>query len=344
METAKASDTNSDSSCQDERGTWLATLRRLKENCQFDEYRDAVVGSRFADTAVGHLELARLELHRNEPEAALALLDELVGREPDFAPAAAWRIATLDRLSRFDDALKAADAALDRHPDSVDVRVSIARLHTGRGRDSEALVVINTALELGPADTGALIWRTRILTSSGRQSEAERSAREALVASPSEQRLLTELGLLLRGDDRVAEALAEFERVLEIDAFNARALEWRATALRELFRRDDAEAAILAAIALRPLVPALHLELGHTLKDQGRYDEALAAIDHAIDLCPSSRIAFETRTRILRVLRRWSDAEDSARNLVHSFPRVRNAFVNRGWVFHFQDRNEEALA
>jgi hypothetical protein len=51
---------------------WLAALRRLKEDCEFDAARQSITEGPFNGTLRGELELALLELDTHEVETALS--------------------------------------------------------------------------------------------------------------------------------------------------------------------------------------------------------------------------------------------------------------------------------
>ena len=71
-------------------------------------------------------------------------------------------------------------------------------------------------------------------------------------------------------------------------------------ALRESGRTDEAIEQYHKAIARRPGMPEIYINLGLALGTRRRFDEALAAIDKALELRPDSALAWSNRAKTLR--------------------------------------------
>ena len=82
--------------------------------------------------------------------------------------------------------------------------------------------------------------------------------------------------------NRLDEALASYDRALEIQPRHAQAHLGRGNVLHKLKRYDDALAAYQGALALRPDQAESHYGLGNVLYQLMRRDEALAAYDKAL--------------------------------------------------------------
>jgi type IV pilus assembly protein PilF len=93
-----------------------------------------------------------------------------------------------------------------------------------------------------------------------------------------------DLGVEALKGGRASEALREFELALKLDPEFAEAHRGRGLVLDLAFgRREDAEAAYRRALELRPSYPDVQNDLGQLLARSGRYEEAIAAFDAALE-------------------------------------------------------------
>jgi len=93
-----------------------------------------------------------------------------------------------------------------------------------------------------------------------------------------------DLGVEALRAGRAPEALKEFEAAIAADPDFAEAHRGRGLVLDLGFgRRDEAEKAYRRALALRSSYPEAQNDLGQLLARTGRYDEAIAAFDAALD-------------------------------------------------------------
>ena len=86
-----------------------------------------------------------------------------------------------------------------------------------------------------------------------------------------------------------AEAIAQYEHVLELDAGNDRALLGLAQSLQEQCEFEDAAALYQAYLTLHPSDVAVLIGLGYCLQELRRPDEAHAAFDKVLTLDPAMR-------------------------------------------------------
>src|SRR5260370_4967886 len=103
-------------------------------------------------------------------------------------------------------------------------------------------------------------------------------------------------------------------RALELDPRNPWALLSRVVFLRNARRFGEAEEAARAAHEIRPYDPDVHVEAGWLYDARDRFQDALACFNTALDIDPIHAEALEWRTTALRKLRRYDEAEQSARN------------------------------
>ena len=305
-----------------DRQRWVARLRRLREDRDFQQAETEIAAAAKDHDPTVDLELARLRLAEHEETDALELLTDIAERAPSYEAAVAWRIAVLDRQCQFEEATAAAEQALSRFRSGVDVRLTVGRLYLGRGRSHEALDLF---LELQRDDNisaDTFMGIVYSLQDLGRLDEAIKTAGEVPTRLAEDPEALARAGLVLveAGPSLVNEGLDKIQRALSIQPDHALSLWYRCRALRALRQWKEAEAAARQAIAARPRVPDLHVELGAVFSDQGRYTSALDCVAEALRIDATCWAAKEQHVKLLHVLLRFDDAEDAARHYVASRP------------------------
>jgi tetratricopeptide (TPR) repeat protein len=103
-------------------------------------------------------------------------------------------------------------------------------------------------------------------------------------ATLRQARLHTDQGQMLLRQGQPAEALQLFEQALAIDDRNHAAWLWRAMALTDLARFDDALASYDRALALEPESAGVWNNKGSLLMELGRLEPALVCFERALDL------------------------------------------------------------
>jgi predicted O-linked N-acetylglucosamine transferase (SPINDLY family) len=109
-------------------------------------------------------------------------------------------------------------------------------------------------------------------------------------------------------------------------------------------RHEEALAAIGAALALDPKNADALGHYGHALRSLGRFEEAVAAYDQALAVRPAFLIAMVGRGNGLRESGRFDEALASFDAALQIAPREPGLWLNRGTVLSDLRRFEEALA
>ena len=214
--------------------------------------------------------------------------------------------------------------ALDADPSSPEVVYELATVLHQRGRHGEALVQFQRYRGLVPGDDQVLTQIGRCLGDVGRFNEGETWLRRALEWS-DDAVTLYDLGFVLEGQGRAAEAMVAYRRALARDPNHApahtnlaamlaqqgRTREALAhfveaarvtpddpdahnnlgSVLAQIGQRDRAHAELLATIALEPKHADAHANLGVLLLRDGRADEARRHFEAALEANPNQRVA-----------------------------------------------------
>ncbi|HEX5691391.1 MAG TPA: tetratricopeptide repeat protein [Roseiflexaceae bacterium] len=136
----------------------------------------------------------------------------------------------------------------------------------------------------------------------------------APVAAERESRLLCDQGQMLLRQSHASEALAIFERAVQANDQNHSAWLWRAMALTDLGRFDDALASYDHALAL-DATPSVWNSKGALLMELGRLETALECFEHALGssaVATAQRAAFWlNKGKVLFMLGKYQQARDA---------------------------------
>jgi predicted O-linked N-acetylglucosamine transferase (SPINDLY family) len=135
---------------------------------------------------------------------------------------------------------------------------------------------------------------------------------------------------VLRKLGRVDEALASFQRALQLRPDFVQSLNNQGGALAEMNRNEEALASYDRALAVAPGEADGWYNRGVALQNLDRKDEALAAYDKAVALKPSAAEAWNNRGNLLREDRRLDEAMESFQRALSADPRHADTLANIG--------------
>lgn len=153
----------------------------------------------------------------------------------------------------------------------------------------------------------------------------------------------------LRGEEhrlaeRYDEALADFNRAIDLDPHNAWAIASRGQAYQATERYDDALADLNRAIELRPEYTWAIVSRAETYLDMENDDDALADFNRAVDLDPQNTWAIVSRAQAYQSMKRNDEALADFNRAVDLDPRDAWAIASRGRAYREMGRYDEALA
>lgn len=249
----------------------------------------------------------------------------------------------LQSLSRNAEALADYDRALALHP-------QYASAHDGRGaalwalgRFPEALAACDQALALRPDFTEAHIHRGNILTGMQRFDEALSAFDAALLHNPSHDEALNNKGNVLRALKRPQEALAAYDHAMALQP-SSNAAGNRALVLKDMGRGEEALVALDAVLARGLGSSTVFHNRGLILQDMGRQEDALGSYDSALALSPAMPGALSDRAAALIGLERWNEAAASAAQAVALAPTHADALYNLATALQHLGHLDDAVA
>jgi Tfp pilus assembly protein PilF len=151
-------------------------------------------------------------------------------------------------------------------------------------------------------------------------------------------------GLDLQNLGRYEEAIASYDRALELRSDFFAAYLNRANVLQMLKRYDEALTSYDRALELRLNSAAAFSNRGSALQALRRYQEALASYDQAIALQPDFAKAHHNRGTVLLKLRRLEESLASSDRAIALSPVYAECHLNRGNALRGLGRMREAIA
>lgn len=260
------------------------------------------------------------------------------GGEANPVFAALWTLKgiCLNRLGRKDEALRCFDAAVEINPGYGEAWNNKGSVLDDFGRLEESLAAYERAVALNPKDANSFCDRGYVLKKLKRVEEAVASYDQALAIAPDHLLALNNKGNALLALKRWQDAVACYDRVLAIQPThqNARA------------SREHAQRQLGLAPAERPVSNPQALALyrkSSALQQEGRFGEALAAHEAALQLEPSSD-GWGNKAAILKKLGRLEEALACYDEGLKLEPRDVNHWYNKANTFFALKRFEEAVA
>ncbi|MBC8351405.1 MAG: tetratricopeptide repeat protein [Planctomycetes bacterium] len=168
------------------------------------------------------------EAYNNDQAATCVLLCQQWLRDnPDDLSVIHDYATMLYKMTRFDEAIAVYNNALERFPDSRwGIYNQLGHLHRYRGALLEAEIAYQQAIDTDPGESASYIFLGAVQARQGKLTDAERTHR---LATQCPEGLIDEayhnLGLVLRGQGRLADAKVCFEKAIEIDNDYANAIE-----------------------------------------------------------------------------------------------------------------------
>ena len=205
------------------------------------------------------------------------------------------------------------------------IKCRVAHLDEARalhraGRSSEALALCRALLERDANNAELLAIAGTLALQLDQVEGAERYLSDAVARAPEAAEARFNWGNALVRLNRSAEAVAHFERVIELRPDLLPAHNNLGNALYELRELSSAERVFRRALALSPQAAHLHRNLGTVLREQGALEPALGCFQRAIALRPDWVKAQQSLATTAMQLGRWQMALDVCGAWLHAAP------------------------
>ena len=263
------------------------------------------------DDRAARLLLARLLLADGKREEALKEATTIVTEEPKsrYAIDATVLIGQVHAmLDRPEEAIKAYEQVLSRHPEPFGAQLALASLHLNGGALDKATTHINQALALQPKHPFARSLKTRILLASRKTAEARAELASLQKEYPNAAPVLN---------------LVAAQRLAEGNFAAARA--------------SYAKAAAAAPTDAEALTGLVQLDLA-----AGRITDARARLDRALKLGDKTGDLLILSARVHAAAREWPQAEDVLKKAIELDPARLRGYGLLASLYVSQNRLAEA--
>ncbi len=234
--------------------------------------------------AAVQLELGILLGQVGESRAAIAALRRAVRSNPSLA--SAWRelgdqLALVGETAEADAAYALAAKASAHDPQLIAAATALCE-----NRWAAAERLLRQYLKEHPKDFAAIRMLAEIAIRAGHYGDAEILLEQCLELAPDFSEARRSYAMLLHRQDRPAETLVQTDLLLKREPRNPGLRNLKAAALARIGESRRAIACYEDLLKDYPNQPKAWLSYGHTLKEEGRHKDAIAAYRKSIALMP----------------------------------------------------------
>ena len=251
-------------------------------------------------------------------DEAIRCCDKALDLEPDFSLAYINRGLAYVKIGRLTEAIRDCDKAIALKPDSGDAYYNRGRAYAGLGRLSEAIGDYDKAIVLKPDAGDAYYNRGLAYAGLGRLSEAIGDYDKAIALKPDSVEAYNNRGIAYAKAGRSDEALRNYDEAIKLDPDGARAYYNRGNALASADHDSEAVGDYDKAIALDPHFAEAYNNRGIAYARSARLAEALRDFDQSIALKPDFVDAYKNRAFVYYTMKDY----DKARTDVKMFVRL----------------------
>jgi uncharacterized protein (TIGR02466 family) len=180
---------------------------------------------------------------------------------------------------------------LAEKPDDVDAMSLLASIIVERGAIAEAEQMLRQALKLAPNVSTTWVNLGRLLQQGGRWGEAITHYEHAANLFPTHPQIAATLGQIYQRSNRFADAEAQYRRAIEQKPRAPYYVQLGMVLLRQE-RVDEAVAAFEKAIEINPKLAAAYGNLGNAEQKRDNLEAAAAAYERACELNPKDTLSY----------------------------------------------------
>lgn len=287
----------------------------------------------FAEYVQGRGFLERPDVPGNL-DHAIRLFQGAIAKDPNFALAHAglaeayWEQFVETQEPEWTTRAVAANLeALRIDPNQPEVRMSLAVMYSGQGRQDDAVSELKRVMDLQPGNDNAhrLLSSIRIDLSDWDAAIAE--ARQAAALRPSYWRNHSHLGFVYFRAGSYNEAARAYTRVIELQPDNVRGYQALGTVLQAAGRNEEALVQYNKALSIRPSARS-HSNVGTLHFWAGHHQQAADAYEKALTLAPNDPALHANLGDAHLELGRSARARESYRRAVEQVEKLLSVSAN----------------
>jgi tetratricopeptide (TPR) repeat protein len=233
-------------------------------------------------------------------------------------------------------------AAQQRHPTDFWIAFSLGNA-LSNSKPGEAEGYYRVALAVRP-DTWAVHYNLGVvLRDQGQVEEAIEHYRQAIKIDPRLAQAHTNLGVALAAKGQVEEAIEHYRQAIKIDPRLAEAHNNLGLALSAKGQVEEAIQHYREAIRVDPKHAPAHTNLGNALKAKGQVEEAIQHHRQAIKIDPKAALAYTNLGVALSAKGQRDEAIEHYRQAIQIDPRLAQAHYNLGVALSAKGQVDEAM-
>jgi tetratricopeptide (TPR) repeat protein len=229
---------------------------------------------------------ARVLMAERKPQQAAELLEASL-RQGNSATTHYLLGAAFSQIGNLQRAESEMQAAISADARFVDAYVALAQMMLDRGQPKVSLQYSRMALQRDPDRIDLLLLIGSAYASLGDSDNAEKNFQAYVTAMPHSSEALNRLGLLRVFQKRNADAIAYFERALQLDPKDYEALDGIVSTLILNGEQEKAVARIRTELARQDSSEVLNIA-GKAFADVGDWKSAEELLQKAIDKSPDN--------------------------------------------------------
>ncbi len=310
-------------------------------------------------------------------EEALASYDCVLKKQPQNCSVLMSKGNLLILLGKYKEAIKIYNCVLEDQPQNCDIIIYKGVALHNLEQYEKALANYDRALQIQPQNYDILVYKGDILCSLKRHKDAIKIYDCALENRPVNSETWSSDDLIINSLNRYQEdinrntlvvkikktpielwdakgvifcnylydynnALASFDRVVEVQPNSHLAWHNRGIALSRLQRYEEAVQSYDRALEIQPDYYLAWYNRGVVLFNLKRYEEAVQSYDRALEIQPDYYLAWHNRGVILGNLQRYEEALQSYDRALEIQPDYHYAWYGRGIFLRKLGRYEES--
>ena len=250
------------------------------------------------------------------------------------------------RNGQLDKARSEFRKALELDPQNADALLNLASIQAAEGRNADAELLIKRALQVNPDSIGALSQLAELERDRGNLDEAIRLFEIAMEIDDSLPFLYQGYGDVLQRAGRLEGAEEAFQMVLQLDPDSFKAHYNLGVTYGNQRRIDDAVAEYEKALEIGPNHPEAslaHNNLGAIALDRGQTDEAMEHFERSVGVAPRHLESRYNLALIYMEKRRVEDAVEMLEAATRVDPNHELVNVRLGLAYLESGRGEDAF-
>jgi tetratricopeptide (TPR) repeat protein len=263
-------------------------------------------------------------------EEAIKAYDEVIRRDPEYAPAWNNKGVSLNKQGKYDYAINRFDEAIRLDPNFADAwynkGISLGQL----GRYDEEIIACDKAIQLDPNLAEAWANKGYALGQLGRYDEEIIACDKAIRIKPDLAVAWSNKGCSLDAQGRYDEAIGCFDEAIRLDSENAESWNNKGTALRNQEKYDEAIDCFDEAIRLDPSYAMAWNNKGSVLGQLGNYEDEINAYERAIQLKPDLAGAWYNKGISLGLQGKYDESLRAFNECIRLDPNFANAYYGKG--------------